>query len=173
MQESHENSRKSYEGIINRMQDNQFELEKTLVSQEDKNRDFMREITAEYVGLNMRTNEMLTDINNRTLENINEQQKRYLGEQKAMAAIHAENREREEIRRLEKEEREAHERRQHELDMEKIRQRPHKGIFGTIGGWIDSVFSGVPPAPAERSGSEAGAEADFKISGSRSRSESL
>uniref|UniRef100_A0AC34RS04 Uncharacterized protein n=1 Tax=Panagrolaimus sp. JU765 TaxID=591449 RepID=A0AC34RS04_9BILA len=83
MQESNENNSERLDRIIERLQDNQVELRKTLVSEQDKNRDFMREITIQNADLHR-------------------------------------------------------EQRQHKLDMEQIHDRP---LFGTTGGWVDSIFS--------------------------------
>uniref|UniRef100_A0AC34Q356 Uncharacterized protein n=2 Tax=Panagrolaimus sp. JU765 TaxID=591449 RepID=A0AC34Q356_9BILA len=144
MQESNENNSKRLERVIDRLQDNQVKLQNTLVSEQQKTREFMREISTQNADLHMRTAQMLTDMNLKTLENATAQQNRFLEYQQNTLAIQNEKDERIENMRLAREQQQAQERREHEERMERIRSKSHRsggGLFGTIGGWVDSLFS--------------------------------
>uniref|UniRef100_A0AC34RRJ7 Uncharacterized protein n=2 Tax=Panagrolaimus sp. JU765 TaxID=591449 RepID=A0AC34RRJ7_9BILA len=158
MQESNENNSRRLERIIDRLQNNQVEFQGILVSEQQKTREFMREILSQNADLHMRTAQieilsqnadlhmrtaqMLTDMNVKTLENATAQQNRFLEHQQHVLAIENDRQQREDTARILREEREALERRDHEWRMEQIRNKPHRptGLFGTIGGWIDSIF---------------------------------
>uniref|UniRef100_A0AC34R7F5 Uncharacterized protein n=1 Tax=Panagrolaimus sp. JU765 TaxID=591449 RepID=A0AC34R7F5_9BILA len=133
MQISHEDQGKRWEKMFNVVHNNQIELQRTMVAEQEKNRDFMREMTAQNSTMKMQTTQLLANMNIRTLENATAQQNRFLEHQQGVLAIESTNREHDEKSRREKNEREARERREHELKMEEIRNRPKKkGILETI-----------------------------------------
>uniref|UniRef100_A0AC34RT13 Uncharacterized protein n=1 Tax=Panagrolaimus sp. JU765 TaxID=591449 RepID=A0AC34RT13_9BILA len=133
MQQSHEDQGRRWEKMFISIQNNQIGLQKTMVAEQEKNRNFMQEMTTQNSKTQMQTTQMLADMNIRSLENATAQQNRFLEHQQGVLAIENDKRERDEKSRFEKNEREARERREHELKMEEIRNRPkEKGFWETI-----------------------------------------